>query len=246
MRTIFFWSFLLFAVSIMPVRGQHWRATQYQFHAGLGLANYFGDIGGSADENTLHGIKDLDLARTRPSFVTGLRYFTGSHLALNGVITIGWLTGNDTGWKNDGRGYSFNTIIFEPSVRFELYPLRDYQFGSGVDRRGMRKNYSTISAYVFGGVGAAVYNVFPNESLIARRERDEIEHGLITMVLPAGLGLKVGINNNTDIGIEIGGRFALGDHIDGLTTVTSTARDIYYITSVQMLYRLPGPGSRSR
>jgi hypothetical protein len=242
MRTLVFWSFLFLIVSVLPARGQLWRATPYEFHAGIGLTNYFGDIGGSADENTWMGLKDYDPVRTRPGFSAGLRHFRSNHLALNGVLTFGWLSGSDHGWKNDSRGYVFNTILLEPTVRIEYFPLRDMQIGRGVNRRGMRRNYSTISAYVFGGAGAVFYHVKPNEPLLSRQNQNAIEHGFITMVLPAGLGGKVGINNRMDLGFEICGRYVMNDFIDGLTTDLSTSNDIYYISSLKLIYRLSSLG----
>jgi hypothetical protein len=238
MRILVFWSFLFLLVSVLPARSQGWRATPYEIHAGIGLTNYFGDIGGSADENTWFGIKDYDPVRTRPGFSAGLRYFRSNNVAFNGVLTFGWLSGSDQGWKNDGRGYVFNTVLLEPTVRIEYFPLKDLQIGNGVNRRGMRRNYSTISAYIFGGAGAAFYNVIPNESLESRQTREAIEHGFISVVLPAGLGFKVGIRNNMDLGFEICGRYVMNDFIDGLTTEMSTSNDIYYTSSIKLIYRL--------
>ena len=243
MRTIFFWSFLL--ITVIPVTGQNWRATPYEFHAGIVLSNYFGDIGGSTDENTWYGIKDLDFTRTRPGFAAGIRYFTLDNLAINWVLSLGWLSGSDAGWKNDARGYIFNSVLVEPSVRAEYYPVKDIQIQGGVNRRGMRKNYATISAYIFGGAGAAIYKIIPNEPLRIRRENEGIDNRMLSLVLPVGLGMKIGINNRTDIGLEFGGRFAFNDHIDGLTTNTSAYNDFYYMTSVQLIYRLPSLSLRS-
>jgi hypothetical protein len=242
MRTIIFWSFLFLIVAVLPARSQGWRATTYELHAGIGLTNYFGDIGGSADENTWFGIKDYDPARTRPGFSAGLRYFQSNNIALNGVITFGWLSGSDQGWKNEGRGYIFNTILLEPTIRVEYFPLKDRRLGTGVNRRGMRRNYSSISAYFFGGAGAAFYNVKPNEQLLSRQNRSGIEHGFVTMVLPAGLGVKIGIQNSMDLGFEFCGRYVMNDFIDGITTEISTSNDIYYISSIKLIYRLSSLG----
>jgi hypothetical protein len=221
-----------------PGQGQSWRTAPYEIYAGFGSANYFGDIGGTPDENNLYGIKDFNIARSRPGVVTGLRYYPGKLMAFSGSLTLGWLSGNDKGWKNDSRGYAFNTVIVEPLARIEFFPLRDIQVGRGVNRRGMVRNYSSVSAYFFGGVGAVLFHVMPNEQLSARQDRDGIDHGSLSMVLPAGLGVKVGVNNSTDIGFEFGGRYALNDYLDGFTSDTSTSNDIYYITSVNLVIRL--------
>ncbi len=233
-------SFLLLLVFGLHTQGQSWRSTSHEIYAGIGTANYFGDIGGSADENTWYGIKDLDILRSRPGILAGLRYFQTDYLAFSGSAALGWLSGSDKGGRNESRGYIFNTVIFEPAGRIEFFPLRDIRVLSGTDRRGLVRNYGTFSIYIFGGAGALVYHVMPNEKLKERQKREGIEHGIATMVLPAGLGLKVGINNRMDIGFEIGGRYALNDYLDGFSIELSSSNDIYYLTSLQMVYRLPG------
>lgn len=231
--------FLLFLVFALPLSGQPWRTTPYEIYGGIGSVNYFGDIGGSADENTWHGIKDLDIKKSRPGIIGGVRYIPGDYLAFNGSLAMGWLSGNDGGGKNEGRDYEFHTFIFEPSARMEFFAVKDYPMGGGLNRRGLVRNYATLSVYIYGGMGALIYNVRANENLEARQIRDNIDHGPVTMVIPAGLGAKIGISNTTDIGFEIGRRYGMNDYLDGFTSDSSTANDIYYITSVQLVFRVP-------
>ncbi len=230
---------LLFLFTFLTAEGQSWRTTRWEASGGLILANYFGDIGGSAAENTWFGIRDLDLTRSRPGMSGGLRYFTHYHIAFKGNLAIGWLSGSDKGGKNENREYIFNSPILEPSIRIEFFPFRDWPMGRGFDRHGRVRNYATLSAYIFGGTGCVFYYVFPNEKLSLRQERDDLRYGPVAIVLPAGIGFKIGINNNTDLGLEIGGRYAFSDFLDGFTSKTSTANDIYYLTSVQLIYRMP-------
>ncbi len=233
---------LLFIITAWYSTAQAWRTTPYEIYAGIGPASYFGDIGGSADENNWFGIKDLDLLRSRPGFLAGLRYNHLRQLSFNGSIALGWLSGDDAGGRNESRGYVFNTVFLETSGRVEYYPIRDLRFLSGYDRRGMVRNYGTLSVYLFGGVGAVVYHVMPNDNLKARQERDNIEHGMVTVVLPAGAGVKLGISPSMDLGFEIGGRYALNDYLDGFTSPTATSNDIYYMTTIQLAYRLTSLG----
>ena len=239
MYTKVLWSFFLFLFYIPPSQGQNWRSSPWEFFGGIAISNYFGDIGGSDADNTWYGLKDLDVTGSRPAVAAGLRYITSNYLAVSGKLAMGWLSGNDAGGRNGTRGYSFNSAIMEPSVRTEFMPVRDLPlFERSVNRRGMVRNYATLSAYFFGGLGVTFYHVIPNEQLAARQESDNISYGPATMIFPAGLGLKLGINNKTDIGVEIGGRYALNDYLDGFSSDSSTSNDIYYLTSVQMVYRL--------
>lgn len=240
MRISILATLLYLVIPALPAEGQSWRSRPYELYAGIGPANYFGDIGGTADENNWFGLKDLDLLRSRPGFIAGLRYIPGNYFGINGSAALGWLSGDDAGGRNEARGYIFNTTFLELAARGEFFPVRDLRLLRGVDRRGLVRNYGTISFYLFGGAGAIVYYVIPNESLKNRRERDDIDHGMVTMVLPAGIGAKLGISNHMDIGFEIGGRYSLNDYLDGFTSPTATSNDIYYLTTVQIIYRLTG------
>jgi hypothetical protein len=217
---------------------QSWRSMTWEVHLGIGSVKYFGDIGGSPHENNWYGIRDLDILRTRPSAVGGIRYNKSRYISFNGTAALGWLSGSDAGGKNHSRDYIFNTVIFEPAARLEFFPLRDLPVGSGVNSRGLVRNYVTLSSYVFGGAGAVLYHINPNDKLQIRQERDNIRYSPLTVVIPAGLGVKIGIRNFLDIGFEIGGRYALNDFLDGFTSPTSTANDIYYISSIMLVYRI--------
>jgi hypothetical protein len=235
------WSSVFCLAFLFSAQGQNWRSTPNEIYGGITLSSYFGDIGGWPGDNSWYGIRDLDIARTRPGISAGFRHIPMNYISFNGSLVAGWLSGSDRGGKNRDRGYRFNTVFIEPSLRTEFLAARDRPlFGRRFNRRGLVRNYATFSAYLFGGVGAAIYHVMPNELLADRQQKDGIEYSPVAIVLPAGLGVKLGIRNYTDLGLEVGGRYALNDYIDGLTTGISTSNDIYYITSVNMVFRLPG------
>ncbi len=228
----------LFAASALITWSQPWRSTPFEIYGGLGTANYFGDIGGTPDEDNLYGIKDFEFLQTRPSLTAGLRYNFHYLFSLNTGVTFGWLSGNDEGGRNEARGYTFNTLFFEPSTKVEVYFLKDYPFRARrTDRKGRIASYSTLSTYFFGGFGGIFFQVIPNDALKERRERDNIQHGNAALVLPVGLGLKLGIGYETDIGIEIGGRYTTSDYIDGFTSDFARHNDVYYITTINLVYR---------
>lgn len=233
---LFFLATFLFATEL---RAQSWRVSPFEIHSGLGFVNYFGDLGGSADQNTWLGIKNMDLVRTRPAMSGGIRYFFRNEMAVNGKLQAGWLSGTDTGWKNSERGYEFDTYFAEPSITVEYFFIRDYRLLAGVNRSGMVRTYSRLSAWLFAGTGAIIYKVIPNDALKERQERDNMSHGIATIVFPAGFGMKIGISNTFDIGLETGLRYSMNDYLDGFTSETSSANDYYYITSINLIYKLP-------
>ena len=216
---------------------QSWRSTPYEYSAGIGISNYFGDIGGAATENNWYGLKDLEIISSRPVIVGGLRYNYSRFLSFSGSLSTGLLHGTDARGRNAHRKFVFNTLFLEPSVRIEFVPIRDLHILSGVDRQGMVRNYGTLTVYILGGTGGVIYHVMPNDVQKRIQERDGIEHGFITLALLSGIGIKLGISNNMDIGFEMGGRYTLTDYIDGYTSEFSTANDIYYLTTVSFVHR---------
>lgn len=239
-------SILVFFITVSISRGQrpmpiglHWRTTPVEFQLGIGTAHYFGDIGGTPHDDNWFGVRDFEILHSRPALAGAIRFFHSRYLSYGASASMGWLSGSDSGGRNEQREYIFNTFIFEPAGRVEFYPLRDMPTGRrGINSRGMVRNYSTVSAYVFAGAGAVFYYPMPNDNLRQRQERSDIRHGSVTMVLPAGAGGKLGISRSVDLGLEIGGRYVMSDYLDGFTSPSAQANDIYYITTVSLVYRL--------
>jgi hypothetical protein len=231
---------ILLSSTVFESNAQSWRKSPYEAILGFGSANFFGDIGGTAAENNLFGLKDIRLRSTRPSIHAGFRYFLPENFAVRGNISIAMLGDTDKGSKNESREFTFTTLIGETSALGEYFIARDISIGGPrVNRRGLLRNYATFSAYAFAGIGSVLYFVSPNEKLEQVQEIRGIEHGFITLVLPVGVGLKLGIANNFDIGLEIGGRYSFSDYLEGYTSQFSKANDIYYLTHINVIYRIP-------
>lgn len=231
---------LLVFFTFSDVFSQRWRSSPYEAILGFGSSNFFGDIGGTADDNNWLGLKDLRLRNTRPSVHAGFRYFLPENFAVRGNLSVSMLGDTDVGSKNEPRGLAFTTLIIEPMVLGEYFFVRDLSLGGPrVNRRGLLRNYATFSAYVFTGVGGVVYFVSPNEKLRQVQELRGIEHGFISVVFPLGAGIKMGIANNFDIGLEVGGRYSLTDYLEGYTSQFSKANDIYYLSHINVIYRIP-------
>lgn len=246
MRTRISLSILVFFITValshsqrpLPT-GLHWRTAPIELQFGAGTTHYFGDIGGTTHDNNWLGVRDFEILRSRPAISGAIRFFHSKYLSYGASASMGWLSGSDLGGRNELRDYVFNTFIFEPAGRVEYYPLRDLPTRRrGIDSRGMVRNYTTISAYVFAGAGVVLYRPMPNDNLRQRRERADIQHGSVTMVLPAGIGAKFGIRSFVDLGVEIGGRYTMSDYLDGFTSPAAQANDIYYITTISLVYRL--------
>lgn len=236
------WIFIILLLSLPLANGlsQTWRTTPYEVILGVGSSNIFGDIGGTTDENNWFGLKDIRIYNTRPSIHGGFRYFLPENFSVRGNLSISLLGDTDKNSRNENRGFSFTTLIFEPSALGEYFILRDFSLNGRIfNRRGLLRNYATISVYVFTGLGGVIYFVNPNDNLKTVQDLRDIDHSFITLALPLGVGMKVGIANYFDIGLEIGGRYTFSDHLDGYTSRFSKAKDIYYLTHLNVIYRIP-------
>lgn len=216
---------------------QRWRLQRWEGVAGIGTANYFGDIGGAVDDNNAAGFKDLDIKQTRPSFQLAMRYRVFQDVAVKANIMIGFLSGSDENSKNEGRELSFSTFLFEPSIQGEYYIIPEERRNSTAalfNRRGMVNNYSKVALYVFGGLGGTYVNpkLEADPALVS-----DLDPKNFTLVFPGGLGLKYIIDDTWALGFELGVRYTLTDYIDGYTSDYSNHNDIYYFGVLNATYK---------
>lgn len=233
--------FILFLFSVISNSSfsQKWKLTRYEAFIAVGAANYFGDIGGSAEKSNWYGVRDISITGTRPSLMVGARYKIKQDLNIKLTLSGLMLSGKDGGSKNEHRGFDFSSYGFEHTMQVEYAfiaeEIRQRSFAL-FNRRGMLNNFSKKSIYVFGGLGGLlvrpVFNGTPSKV-------DMIQEKFIyTATFPIGVGLKMIYNNSIALGVEFGGRYTLTDYLDGMTSTYSNFNDIYYFTSVNLVYRI--------
>lgn len=233
--------FLLFIVSEV-VYSQKWKLTRHEVHFGLGSVNVFGDIGGTAEATNMWGLKDIRIKETGLSVYVAGRYKLNPQTAIKLNLIYGFTTGTDVGSRNADRDFSYKTSLFEPSVQYEYYFLKEDRENRGAilyNRRGMYNNFNTLAAYIFVGVGAVMAS--PKVTYNGREPIASIEtinSSGFSPVIPFGLGLKMTLDKYWALGFEFGRRFVLGDNIDGLTTSYSKHGDAYYFGVFHAVYRL--------
>jgi opacity protein-like surface antigen len=223
---------------------QKWKLTRYEFMFGIGPANYFGDIGGSASTSNWYGIKDISIKTTRPSFFGAARYKIKENMSIKVNMDLLFLGGNDNGSKQQilyGATYAFNTIAFEHSAQFEYSFLTEdrhrYSFAL-FNRRGMVNNFSRINFYAYAGIGGLAFK--PYISGTSKTPQNDLVSNSFgyTAVIPAGLGLKYVYSNRMSLNAEWGARYSLSDYLDGLSSKTSHFPDVYYLTTIALVYRI--------
>ena len=231
---------LLFFLLPQNVEGQQWKLRRYEGLFGIGFCNYFGDIGGSASSDNLFGLKDISLKSTRPSFYLGARYKIRPNIAVRMNLMYGFIAGDDEGGKNNDRGFKFYTSMFEPSFQAEYSLISEEQrrrSNAMFNKRGMMNNYSQINVYLYAGIGGVFINPVVNDAMKASPNYDP-NHSKIGIVFPAGMGVKYVISEKWSVGAEFGVRWTTTDYLDGYTSPSSKANDLYYFGQVHGIYRI--------
>jgi hypothetical protein len=230
---------ILFCIFVQVSLGQDlWRRTRYEALAGIGSTQFFGDVGGFSRGKNILGFKDFSFSQTRYNFFIGLKYRILEDLNVRVNLAYGKLHANDSRGSNEGRGYEASTSILEPSVIAEYYFItsklgESYLFNSG------KKSYagnlaSALEFYTFLGIGGISYNVDRN----AKLEALGMQHQGFCPVIPVGVGATLLFKPQYNFGIELGGRYAFSDYLDGFTSQHSSSNDVYYFLNVTFTYKI--------
>ena len=217
-----------------------WKLRRYEALFGVGFCNYFGDIGGATSSDNWFGIKDISIKHTRPSAYIGARFKIRTNVAVKLNLMYGYIAGDDANSKNNDRGFSFYSRIFEPSFQAEYSLISEEQrkrSNAMFNKRGMMNNYSQINLYLYAGIGGVFFNPQVNDAMQAGPFYDS-EHSKAGIVIPAGIGLKYVISQQWSIGAEFGVRWTTTDYLDGYSSQWSKANDLYYFGHIHGIYRI--------
>ncbi|MBN1416797.1 MAG: outer membrane beta-barrel protein [Bacteroidales bacterium] len=220
---------------------QPWKLLRYEGALGIGTTNVYGDLGGAPNASSLLFIRDFTFRNTRPSIYAALRYKIDPKMALKLNLIYGFSRHEDyTGSRLEEREFVSVVNLFEVSGQYEFYFLqeeRKMRSAAMFNRRGMVNNYSAIGAYVFAGVGATIawadLELEPRSSDVYKPETKVIAS------FPIGLGIKYVISDHWMLGWELGYRHTLSDYLDGIKTPWSNNSDVYWISSLNLSYRIP-------
>ena len=230
---------LILVLSLLYPASTHaqvWKMKRYEAIVGIGTSNYFGDIGGYSNGENALGLKDISISSTRPSIYLGARYKVHEVLAVKLNLIFGFFSGSDAGGINDARNFEFSAFIFEPSVQVEYSFLKEKEAQSYLMMKGsgMKSFRSSISSYVFLGIGGGFFSTKAKENLV----NFDFDYNKTTLVVPMGLGVKYGLNSNWSIGFELGGRLTTTDYLDGYTSSYSQSNDMYYFAVINLVYKM--------
>jgi hypothetical protein len=229
---------LIFCLSVPLSQAQLWKMRRWEAVGGVGPSFFFGDIGGFSPTKNILGIRDLTYLQTRFDINGNLKFRITRSINARVSLTYALLRANDERGSNEERAFDATTSIFEPAVIGEYYFIKNiaensYLFVKGKERF-IFELIKSLDFYAFAGVGGVSYSVKGNDALI--------EHGMETggfsAVIPAGLGATLIFSPNINFGLEVGGRYAFTDYLDGYTSQFSKANDVYYFLNFTVTYKL--------
>ncbi len=227
---------------VLPLSAQQWKLKRMEGVIGIGTTNVYSDLGGAPNATSLLFIKDITFKSTRPSIYAGLRYRVNPRTSVKANFIYGYSKTSDySGSRNEDRRFESVTQLFEFSANYEFYILPEFKVmrsAAMFNRRGMINDYSSLGIYVFSGLGGTLY--WPDLEVPEERSIDEYKSNMgITGAIPLGAGLKFIISDKYMIGYEIGYRQSFSDFMDGVKTPWSKRWDGYWISSINLIYRIP-------
>jgi len=220
---------------------QQWKLKRIEAIMGVGTTNVYSDLGGARDATSLLFVRDFTFRGTRPSVYLGLRYRINPRSTVKTSLIYGFSKTEDfAGSRNENRGFSSVTQLVELTANYEFYFLpenRRLRSAAMFNRRGMINNYTSLGAYVFAGFGGTMF--WPDLT-VEERPGDQYKDNMgITATFPIGLGIKYIISDKWMLGYEVGYRQTLSDFLDGFKSPFSNHADIYWISTLNLSYRIP-------
>jgi hypothetical protein len=233
--------FLLTFTMLLPYlsfsRSRRWKRTRYELVGGLGTATFMGELGGRGEATHMMG--DFNFTSQRALLSAGMRYKLLEPLAVKGIISLGWLSGDDskcTDIYRLDRNLSFKSHILEIATQLEFSIIKEpvnHRYSLRRRRKFSLKNIK-VNTYIFAGISGFWFNPkgldegpegtgewvslqplhTEGQGYIASRE----PYSRIQMAFPFGIGFKYNLNRKISIGAEFGARYTLTDYIDDVST----------------------------
>lgn len=207
----------------------NWALNKKELTVSIGCTQFTGDLGGDDIAGTDFSLKDLDLKATSWNSTFGFRYRFHPYFSTSSKFIIGQLKGDDK-YTNEiyrrNRNLHFKSTIFELEQRIEWIFLSIEDARSFSKKRILKgKISSSNQLYLYSGAGILFFNPKAqyNNQWIALRPLSTEGQGLpggakkynrVTATIPFGLGIRIGINEMSRIGIEATYYKTFSDYID--------------------------------
>lgn len=231
---------IVFWLGVQVSDAQLWKMKRWEAELAAGPSFSFPDVGGFSRSKNWLGLRDLSYRQTMFNVNGNLRYRFSRTFNARISLTYGMLHSNDVRGSNEGRKFEATTTIFEPALIGEYYFIKNryessYLFLKG---KGFWTLLKSLDFYALAGVGGVNYNVKGNDALLEIGLERGLETKGFSPVFPVGFGATLIYNPNINLGIELAGRYALTDYLDGYTSQYSSANDVYYFLNFTFTYKL--------
>ena len=199
---------LTLCLAVPYSEAQLWKMRKWEASAGLGMSQFFGDIGGYSIYKNLLGIKDISYLQTRFDVTGSIKYRISQEINARISFTGGMLHATDFRGSNEARGFESTISIFEPALLGEYYFVKNesensYRFLTGKSKFPDQL-LASLDLYVFTGIGGLSYSVNGNPALVIRG----LKTGGFSVVIPVGLGATLIYSPDLNFGVELGGRYS--------------------------------------
>lgn len=233
---------LLFYILGSVSQAQLWKINRYEASGGLGPSLFFGDVGGFSKTKNILGLRDMSFLQTRFNINFNFKYRFTQDINARLSLAYGLLHAVDTRGSNEPRGNEASTSFFEPAIIGEYYFIKNFAENSYLfaHRRGLGLGglIKLLDFYVFTGIGGIGYSVTPNDVLRATQIAKGLKSGGFAAIIPVGIGANMIYSPELNFGVEVGGRYAFTDYIDGYTSQFSSSNDVYYLVNFTITYKL--------
>ena len=210
---------------LQPFTGKAQEFTKRQRYYSVGVsamaANYFGDLSPAT------AVAGADLQQTRTNFsISASRKFFPR---LSGRVSFSWsrLRGNDGSSANGSEFYtngrlqrnlSFRNDVKELAVvgEFDLFPNYSTFF-----KRAQFSPYAFLGAAVFHHNPKAYYKGDLMEKgwyALQPLQTEGVKYHRMQVSVPFGMGVRYRLNNQFDLGFEVGWRTTFTDYLDDVST----------------------------
>jgi opacity protein-like surface antigen len=176
-----------------------------------GIATYQGDLQG----------KRIDFTQSKPAVGIGGLYELSNKFLLRAGFTYGNIEGNDV--KNTiAKGIEFRNLNFKSTIT---------EFQLGAEYNFFRLEGKSITPYIFAGIALFHYNPYTYDSAGTKTflqplstegqglaaYPDNKVYNLTQFSIPFGAGIKLQLDDNWQIGIEVGLRKTFTDYLDDVS-----------------------------
>ena len=221
-------------------QAQRWKKYRHEVLFGVGATSFLGELGGGAGPG-YNLFLDFDGKSSRYLLTGGYRYKIAEVASVRGNLTYARLSGSDA-YAGDvhrqSRNLSFRSPLIELSAVGEVYFIRE-KLNSRYKVRGIKGALgSSLSAYLFAGVGGFFFNprakfvgnaTYPGDNKWYSLQPlgtegqglagGEKKYSRVSMCLPIGVGTKINISRTLAVSLEYGVRYTFTDYIDDVRTV---------------------------